>query len=427
MSDHRQLTFKSTDKFELQSFASRLEAFLATEHYFVEGGLVISLNGPFGSGKTTFLEMWRNAIAERRKEAVDLPVPIILNAWESDFCGDPLLSLVSAISTELGTGSDEAARENSNKLREAAKDAAWFGAGLVGGVAAQLTGFNPLAAAEFAEKKKKAREGVATHQNLLVAYEGRMNALAHLKNVLTEAFGGVRPNAIIMVDELDRCRPNYAVEYLETIKHVFDIHGIVFVLAVDKAQLRSSAKALFGVDLNFDEYYRKFAHRSVELPTPTQQGISRLVAHYAITILESVDCKRSTMLELQNRVRDIEEIISSFKLVPRQIHQVFRLIGHAMSCEPPQRGKLLWGFGAAAILMSALSVANPILYSRIGQGSADIHDFEFLFKLLATQHLDWWAMVIFTGYGSDDAEKDENLLLEFIRIGALPSQERTRA
>ena len=71
-------------------------------------------------------------------------------------------------------------------------------------------------------------------------------ALQKLRDTLREVFGGDSPKAFLFVDELDRCRPDYAINYLETIKHVFDVHGLVFVLAVDYEQLECSAKALFG-------------------------------------------------------------------------------------------------------------------------------------------------------------------------------------
>ena len=89
---------------------------------------------------------------------------------------------------------------------------------------------------------------------------------------------------LVIIDELDRCRPNYAIEFLETIKHLFDIRGLVFVIGVDKGQLASSAKALFGQELVFDEYYRKFAHRNVNLPVKsqlmTEKFCQKIVAEY---------------------------------------------------------------------------------------------------------------------------------------------------
>ncbi|MEL0615029.1 P-loop NTPase fold protein, partial [Marinomonas arenicola] len=49
----------------------------------------------------------------------------------------------------------------------------------------------------------------------------------------------------MFVDELDRCRPSYAVEMLESIKHIFDIKGIVFVVATDSEQLQHGVKAIY--------------------------------------------------------------------------------------------------------------------------------------------------------------------------------------
>jgi hypothetical protein len=228
-----------------------------------------------------------------------------------------------------------------------------------------------------------------------------------------------------MVDELDRCRPNYAVEYLETIKHVFDVHGLAFVLAVDKAQLESSAKALFGHDLNFTEYYRKFAHRNVELPAPSEQGVNSLANHYANTILEVADgeFRRSSMLAIHDRISDIMEIAMRLKLLPRQIREIFRMMGHLMAGDESKRGRLLWCYGAGAALMSALAVARPELYRRLGSGSATSLDFEQLFGCFpdeSKRHC--WGKIIYTGYDGRDAETEEELISDFVRIGALPKE-----
>ena len=50
------------DLFDLKGFASRLEKFIDAEHAYIEGGLVISLSSKYGSGKTTFLNMWKESI-----------------------------------------------------------------------------------------------------------------------------------------------------------------------------------------------------------------------------------------------------------------------------------------------------------------------------------------------------------------------------
>ena len=93
---------------------------------------------------------------------------------------------------------------------------------------------------------------------------------------------------VIMVDELDRARPDYAVKFLETLKHFFQTKGIVFILAVDKAHLESSVKSLYGSDINFPEYYRKFVHRNVSLPAPIETSIDNYAAKKQKNILITI-------------------------------------------------------------------------------------------------------------------------------------------
>ena len=71
-------TFKD-DLLELESFAERLERFIATEHDYVEGGLVLALTSKFGSGKTTFLRMWKSSLEDANNKT-DKPLVISLNA-----------------------------------------------------------------------------------------------------------------------------------------------------------------------------------------------------------------------------------------------------------------------------------------------------------------------------------------------------------
>ena len=64
---------------------------------------------------------------------------------------------------------------------------------------------------------------------------------------------------VFIIDELDRCRPNYAVEVLEQIKHLFSVPKIVFVLSIDKEQLGHAVRGVYGSEkLNADEYLRRF-------------------------------------------------------------------------------------------------------------------------------------------------------------------------
>jgi predicted KAP-like P-loop ATPase len=268
MEDATTLTFEVTDKLGLKPFSTKLERFLSVEHDFVDGSLVVSLNAPFGAGKTTFLSMWKSDLDKRRTESPNLPKAIMLNAWESDYCGDALLSIVNGLIKAVKN--DKTSKEAVGRLRDAAKDVGWFVLGLANNLASHWSGIDPLSAGKVAEEKRKDRQ--IEIPDFVSLYDKRTEALEKLKSSLREVFGGDSPKAFVFVDELDRCRPDYAIGYLETIKHVFDVHGLVFVLAIDYGQLESTAKALFGSGLKFADYFRKFSHRTVSLPEPEEQN-----------------------------------------------------------------------------------------------------------------------------------------------------------
>jgi len=74
---------------------------------------------------------------------------------------------------------------------------------------------------------------------------------------------------IFIIDELDRCRPDYSVQVLEQIKHFFSVPGIVFVLAIDKEQLCNAIRGYYGTDLiDADEYLKRFVDLEYTLPQP---------------------------------------------------------------------------------------------------------------------------------------------------------------
>lgn len=101
-------------------------------------------------------------------------------------------------------------------------------------------------------------------------YELALNELK--QSLILWAKNSVTP-IVIIIDELDRCRPDYAVKTLEVLKHFFDVSGFVFVLAIDEKQLENSVKNLYGA-INFDGYKRKFINNTFSLPTPDRKAFT---------------------------------------------------------------------------------------------------------------------------------------------------------
>ncbi len=394
MSENSALNFKDYDKLERKCFCEKLENFLLIEHDFVEGSLVVSLNAPFGSGKTTFLSMWKDDFEGRKKMDEKLPTAIILNAWESDYCGDPLLSIVASLIHVAETDEPKEAASRLKLLRDAAEDIAWFSIGSTNSTFSKWAGIDPLAGVKLAKEKKESKKPKVL--DFVTLYEKRTQSLQKLKAALRENFGGEHPKVFIFVDELDRCRPDYAISYLETIKHVFDIHGLVFVLAVDYGQLESSAKALFGEGLVFSEYFRKFVQRSFNLPMPSEAGLESLARHYAQNYIEKQN-KRMSMIKMPDAVDRITELSLALKMTPRQIQEVFRIVGHTSIGNVDTRGGLYWCIGSALILMASLKVSSQPYYVSLGDESETPENFAaFLLSLFKPKEARWWFSVYAT-------------------------------
>ena len=386
-------TFKE-DLLNLESFAERLEKFINVEHRYVPESLVISLNGGFGSGKSTFFKMWTDRLA-KNESSLDKLFVVEVNVWNDDYCGDPLISLVSALIESLNPEN-----QDTQGVLDAAKDVGWFLTGIGNQVVNKLTGINPVSVGELAEKKKAARKGLQDFSgNYFDIYKAKKKALASLKNAIRKIISGDNPNILVLVDELDRCRPDYAISYLETIKHVFDIKGIVFVIAVDRKQLECSAKAAFGEALNFPEYYRKFIQREVTLPKPESETYRGLVTKYVEYYLQRENERHCFMSLDTYRIDNIVGLINSMKMTPRQVQEVFRIMGHVLETGESKKGKLLWCLADGTVLMSVLRLGSPDVYEKLGRQELGIHEAATFFKGLGVREAEWWFSLCFTGKG----------------------------
>jgi hypothetical protein len=404
------LTFEK-DLLGLQEFAARLESFIAIEQRYVEGSLVVGLSSKFGTGKSTFLRMWKDSL--QKKESPHYIV-ISLNAWESDYYGDPLFAIVSALVdsiTEEGEKADD--------IVEAVKDVGWFCTAIANQMASKTTGIDPMAAGKFAKRKKNSREKdlQLIPQDAFSIYESRKNAMNSLKGAIQNFIQEEKRQVLFLVDELDRCRPDYAISYLETIKHIFDINGAVFVLAADKEHLENSAKTAFGVDLDFDEYYRRFVHREVELPKISSKGYTNIVSEYVSFYLK-VESSRNCYMKLEvSRIENISELIVLTKLTPRQIQSVFRILGHVLETTEDKKDSMNWCWAVGTIMMSTLKIAHPPIYNLLGTQELPPQEaLDFFKEQLNVEYADWWFSLCLTG-GALKREESETNEMIFENVG----------
>lgn len=178
-------------------------------------GFVLSINGEWGTGKTTFMKMWAAYLKQQEITS------IYFNAWENDFISDPMIALLGELQ-QLKTS--KTAKTLNSILDIGSKIAIKTIPTLTKGIVKHYCGN------ELAEAAKDAlKAGAEIFKTEVIEYENKKNKLVTFKEELSSFIENSIPNKplIFIVDELDRCRPDYAVEVLEKIKHFFSIKGIV--------------------------------------------------------------------------------------------------------------------------------------------------------------------------------------------------------
>ena len=213
---------------------------------------VISIDGQWGTGKTFLLKRWQKAL-----ENEDFRV-IYFNAWEDDFCDDPLLSIIGQLSEYFKKG----------KLKEIA--------GKIGETAILLLKNNMLSVIEKATGIKL--EVDLNNRDLLQEYLNQRVTKdclkEHLKELSAEVVKETNHPLVFIIDELDRCRPTFAIELLERVKHIFDVPDLVFVFGVNRDELCKSLTSIYG-EIDASVYLRRFFDMEFMLPEVDSEQFCR--------------------------------------------------------------------------------------------------------------------------------------------------------
>lgn len=80
---------------------------------------------------------------------------------------------------------------------------------------------------------------------------------------------------VFFIDELDRCKPDYAIRFLERIKHYFDDERITFVFSVSLTQLQWTIRNYYGNGFDATKYLDKFFDLRVSIPNADYERFLR--------------------------------------------------------------------------------------------------------------------------------------------------------
>lgn len=248
-------------------------------------GFVLNIDAEWGSGKSYFMSRLQQHLAKNGH------LVAFVDAWRDDFANDPLVAVLHAVRVAFETEStSDAVRTQFNNLaKKGLKIAGLVGAGFLRRQAFRLIGDTvneifdvddvmTIKGKEPASKRQIEQDddvaGVieAAFDSVGKVGQAEESSFRHTKAIIEEFVQSLRTLAttvekdreltapiFILIDEVDRCRPTYAIELLERVKHIFEAAGVIFIIATDTEQLSHSVKSVYGEGFDGRKYLQRFS------------------------------------------------------------------------------------------------------------------------------------------------------------------------
>ena len=240
--------------------------------------LGIAIEGEWGSGKTFLLQRWCVEFSKQGKV-------IYFDAWADDFHADPLTAIIGQLWNEMRV----------SKWKEV------YDLWEEEYIAFTMEKIFVDAERKFAWKQKhvsivirKVFENVWCKKCIAIVMRRYIKFFGLTKNNLQTGAGKtmdeylqIKENVneirerlailvrktrkktglplVVVVDELDRCRPTFAIQLLERIKHVVNVPGVVFVFGINQKALEESINVIYG-NIGAEDYLRRFFQHIMSLP-----------------------------------------------------------------------------------------------------------------------------------------------------------------
>lgn len=273
----------SRDMLNRLIFAERLSDYVGQ----LKDGAVIAIDAPWGEGKTWFGNNWAKLLDERGHKVMSL------DAFAHDYIEDPFLAMSAVILDTLREDRDSLAN-----IKDKAVAVAKALTPIASTVAVNLTARWIFGSPDITKAFRNAlSDGIdASSSEISREIEGR---LTHFKEeracidafrdrlaaYCAKASSQGKP-VVFFIDELDRCRPSYAVQLIERIKHFFEVPNLVFVLLINRHQLERAITGVYG-EIDSSRYLGKFLSMTFRFPgngrVPNWEKVQRV--HYVRHIM----------------------------------------------------------------------------------------------------------------------------------------------
>lgn len=253
--------------------------------------IVIGIDDAWGTGKTVFVRQLQLMASQDvalggipginksiQEQFQDGCTVYYFNAWEYDYMPDPLYALGLSITSSFSVV--EKTKRLVGKLPKMIS---------FGGAVKKYSG-------EVVDPNKS--QDVI--DSALSVKAIRNNVESFIEELKKRSLGR---KLIFIVDEIDRCKPSFAIDLLEVIKHYFQTDGIVFVVATNNSALSSTIKHYYGQDYNGGAYLERFFDFTIFLKRPDTKSYMKLIDGnhpWQYVDADIIDCFGLSMREIRH-------------------------------------------------------------------------------------------------------------------------------
>lgn len=334
---------------------------------FGSGTGVVLIDGGWGSGKTTFLNMWTQRAREQGN------VIVMVNAWDGDYRGNPLEYIADQLATELEKHIPP------NFMIRLVNRMRGFFAPILSPILRTLKAGTKAAAPSDGGASWVAtlalQELVQSLHDVIRSPAAAIGRLENLRRQLQQTAKslrntrnqGQRPRFVVVIDELDRCRPDYAVRFLETIKHVFEVKHVTFVVAANTAELAHAMKRVYGEGFDGKGYLERFFDISLRLPEGTREDfMTKVVQDATLSSSFGRDIPNHELGDSLTAEKILTYMLHRSALSSREIHKTLKHIQIVLLFHRDQ----LANSALAAIVLAALRSVARDAYDALERGKA---------------------------------------------------------
>lgn len=358
-SDAGVLYFCGDDLMGRGKYAQNLKRIITKCHSFPKSNdnksYVIGIDAPWGSGKTYFVNMlksylegkWKkpdlnddeiicaseNTCAEMPMDDEVIPV-VYYDAWKNDFWDNGFEPLFDQLMKAEVVQNENETKEIIELGKFTAKIIALTLKGVFNKQIENVfdTGVLDEIEKEFPTYVKRAKDSGVITEEFFPEYTMFCEAIRRLKEYL-ECVVKKNGKFVIMIDELDRCRPTFAVQTLEIVKHLFNVEGIIYIFSLDIKELSHSVKVVYGNDFDAIGYLGRFFNYISILPHGT---IGQVIRYYfeEFDIDISEEEVRKSFEEIANiyslSLRDLRTVLCNFCVLQETVLKKYKEIPDAL-------------------------------------------------------------------------------------------------